>query len=64
MPLRLLDGKSSAFRARASFSIDASWKDRSARAGSRRAMRKVLEESKEKAAGLVCNMIAVNLRSK
>jgi hypothetical protein len=26
MPLRLLDGKSSAFRARASFSIDASWK--------------------------------------
>jgi hypothetical protein len=28
MPLRLLDGKSSAFRARASFSIDANWKDR------------------------------------
>jgi hypothetical protein len=50
MPLRLLDGKSSAFRARASFSIGASWKDRSARPGSRRAMKKVLEESNEKAA--------------
>jgi hypothetical protein len=54
MPLRLLDGKSPAFRVRASFSIEAA--RRSKRAGCLlTGDEKVLEESKEKAAGLVCN---------
>jgi len=41
----LVEGKSPAFRARASFSIEASWKNRSARAVSRRAIIRVLNES-------------------
>jgi hypothetical protein len=54
MPLRLLDGKSLAFRARASFSTEASSKIE-APGCLVTGDEKALEESNEKAAGLVCN---------
>ena len=53
-PLRLVEGKSPAFRAGASFSIEAA--ERSKHTGCFvTGDEKVLEESKEKAPGLVCN---------
>jgi len=59
VPLRLLDGKSAAFRARASFSIEARLEDRSARAVSWRAMRRCSKNPRRRPQDLSATMVAI-----